>query len=311
MQYRTLGRTGLRVSEIGFGGAQVGIPNYMETWDPAGAAEQATIVAAVNHALDTGLNYVDTAPSYGNGISEEILGRVIGKRRAECVVATKVTNYDGPSVIGSVEQSLRRLQTDVIDVIQFHGGDYPPDALDTILNRGGLEAFRKLRDQGKVRFLGFTAEMPSGGVSQLIATGAFDVMQIRYNFMYQSACDFINEQGVMREAEAQAGRKRSFRLHPGGCQEARATPAPGMGIVIMRPMTSGIFQRLMNRAFPQLSEPDLGAYLLNYVLSNPFVDVAIIGMRRTDEVDRNNAISDNTAARLDLPAAHYRFFPGL
>jgi hypothetical protein len=288
MQYRTLGRTGLRVSEIGFGGAQVGIPNYMEKWDPAGAAEQATIIAALNHALDIGLNYIDTAPGYGNGISEEILGRVIRKRRAECVVATKVTNYDGKSVTESVEESLRRLQTDVIDVIQYHGGDYPPDALDTIIHRGGLDAFRKLRDQGKVRFLGFTAEMPSGGVSQLIAAGAFDVMQIRYNFMYQGACDFINEQGVMREAEEQ-----------------------NMGIVIMRPMTSGIFQRLMNRAFPQLSEADLGAFLLNYVLSNPFVDVAIIGMRRADEVDRNNAISDDTAARLDLAAAHYRFFPRL
>ena len=142
MQYRTLGRTGLSVSEIGFGGAQVGIPNYMEKWDPAGEREQATIIEALNHALDIGLNYIDTAPGYGNGISEEILGRVIGKRRAECVVATKVSNYDGASVIESVEQSLRRLQTDVIDVIQFHGGDYPADALDTILNGGGLDAFR-------------------------------------------------------------------------------------------------------------------------------------------------------------------------
>jgi len=288
MQYRTLGRTGLRVSEIGFGGAQVGIPNYMEKWDPAGAAEQATIIEALNHALDIGLNYIDTAPGYGNGISEEILGRVIGKRRAECIVATKVSDYDGKSVIESVEQSLRRLQTDVIDVIQLHGGDYPADALDTILNGGGLDAFRKLRDQGKVRFLGFTAELPSGGVSHLIATGAFDVMQIRYNFTYQGACDFINERGAMREAEAH-----------------------NMGIVIMRPMTSGIFQRLMRRTFPQLSEADLGAFLLNYVLSNPLVDVAIIGMRRAAEVDRNNAISDNTAARLDLAAVHDRFYPRL
>jgi aryl-alcohol dehydrogenase-like predicted oxidoreductase len=288
MQYRTLGRTGLRVSEIGFGGAQVGIPNYMEKWDPAGAAEQATIIEALNHALDIGLNYIDTAPGYGNGTSEEILGRVISKRRAECVVATKVSDYDGKSVIESVEQSLRRLQTDVIDVIQFHGGDYPADALDTILNGGGLGAFEKLRDQGKVRFLGFTAELPSGGVSQLIATGAFDVMQMRYNFMYQGACDFINERGAMREAEAQQ-----------------------IGIVIMRPMTSGIFQRLMRRAFPQLSEADLGAFLLNYVLSNPFVDVAIIGMRRIAEVDCNNAISDNAAMRLDLAAVHDRFYPRL
>ncbi len=286
MQYRTLGRTGLRVSEIGFGGAQVGIPNYMETWDPAGETEQATIIHALNHALDIGINYVDTAPSYGNGISEEILGRVVGKRRSECVLATKVSEYDGKSVLASVEQSLRRLQTDVIDVIQFHGGDYPPDSLDAIFKRGGLEAFQTLRDQGKVRFLGFTAELPSGGVSQLIATGAFDVMQIRYNFMYQSACDFINERGAMREAEAQK-----------------------MGIVLMRPMTSGIFQHLMRRAFPACAEADLNAFLLNYVLSNPFVDVAIIGMRRADEVDRNDAISDDTSARLDLAQVHDRFFP--
>jgi hypothetical protein len=286
MQYRTLGRTGLRVSEIGFGGAQVGIPNYMEKWDPTGEAEQSTIIEALNHALDIGLNYVDTAPSYGNGISEEILGRVVGKRRAECVLATKVSDYDGKSVIESVEQSLRRLQTDVIDVIQYHGGDYPADALDAIFNRGGLGAFQKLRDQGKVRFLGFTAELPSGGVSQLIATGAFDVMQIRYNFMYQGPCDFINERGVMREAEEQ-----------------------GMGMVIMRPLTSGIFQRVMRSAFPQLAGADLEAFLLNYVLSNPFVDVAVIGMRRVDEVDRNNALSDNTASRLDLAQVHDRFYP--
>ena len=286
MQYRTLGRTGFKVSEIGFGGAQVGIPNYMETWDPRGEREQQTIVDALNRALDLGLNYVDTAPSYGEGTSEEVLGRVVGKRRDEIVLATKLSDYDRDSVIASVEQSLRRLQTDVIDVLQFHGGTYPEDDLDVILNRGGLEALQKLRDEGKIRFLGFTAELPSGGVSTLIATGAFDVMQIRYNVTYQCACDFINPRGVMREAEAQK-----------------------MGIVTMRPLTSGIFQRLMTEAFPQLAEADLSGFLLNYVLSNPFVDVAIIGMRRIAEVEANNALSDDTASRLDLEAVHDRFFP--
>ena len=286
MQYRTLGRTNLKVSEIGFGGAQVGIPNYMETWDPRGAREQQTILDALDRALDLGLNYVDTAPDYGNGISEEVLGRVVGKRRDEIVLATKLSDYDGKSVIESAERSLRRLQTDVIDVLQFHGGIYEKDDLDAILNGGGLDALHTLRDQGKIRFLGFTAELPSGGVSTLIATGAFDVMQIRYNFTYQCACDFINPRGVMREAEAQ-----------------------NMGIVTMRPLTSGIFQRLMTEAFPQLAETDLSGFLLNYVLSNPFVDVAIIGMRRIEEVEANNALSDDTASRLDLEAVHDRFFP--
>ena len=286
MQYRTLGRTNLKVSEIGFGGAQVGIPNYMETWDPHGAREQQTILDALDRALDLGLNYVDTAPAYGDGVSEEVLGRIVGKRRDEIVLATKLTDYDGKSVIESAERSLRRLQTDVIDLLQFHGGIYEKDALDTILNGGGLDALHTLRDQGKIRFLGFTAELPSGGVSTLIATGAFDVMQIRYNFTYQCACDFINPRGVMREAETQ-----------------------NMGIVTMRPLTSGIFQRLMAQAFPQLAPADLSAFLLNYVLSNPFVDVAIIGMRRIAEVEANNAHSDDTATRLDLEAVHDRFFP--
>ena len=286
MQYRTLGRTNLRVSEIGFGGAQVGIPNYMETWDPRGAVEQETITDALHHALDLGLNYIDTAPAYGDGISEEVLGRAIAKRRHECIVATKLSQYDGKSVIESAEASLRRLQPDVIDVLQFHGGTYEKDDLEAIFDGGGLEALQQLRDEEKIRFLGFTAELPSGGVSHLIATGAFDVMQIRYNFMYQDACDFINPRNVVREAEAQ-----------------------NMGIVVMRPLTSGIAQRLVTRAFPQLSPDEIGAFLLNYVLSNPFVDVAIIGMRRREEVQQNNALSDNTQARLDLEEIHNRFFP--
>ncbi len=286
MQYRTLGRTGLKVSEIGFGGAQVGIPNYMETWDPQGAREQQTILDALNRALDLGLNYLDTAPAYGEGTSEEVLGRVVARRRDEIVLATKLTDYDGKSVIESAENSLRRLQTDVIDLLQFHGGDYEKDDLDTIFDGGGIEALHKLRDEGKIRFLGFTAERPSGGVSALIASGAFDAMQIRYNFTYQGACDFINPRGVMREAEDQ-----------------------NMGIAIMRPLTSGIVQRLLPKAFPQLADADLSAFLLNYVLSNPLVDVAIIGMRRVEEVERNNALSDDTALRLDLEEVHNRFFP--
>jgi hypothetical protein len=284
MRFRTLGRTGLRVSEVGFGGAQVGIADYIEKWDPAGLQEQQSIEAALWRALDLGLNYVDTAPGYGNGVSEEVLGRVIGKRRAECVVATKTGARDPAGIRGSVEASLRRLRTDVIDVLQFHGGWYPPEDIDRILSRGGLETYQRLRDEGKARFLGFTVEGPSGGVSQLIATGAFDVMQVRYNLMYQHTCDYVNEEGIIREAKA-----------------------ADMGIVTMRSLTSGTFQKLMRRSFPALADADLDGFLLNYVLSNPFIDVALVGMRRVEEVERNNAISDDTARRIDLAELHVRF----
>jgi aryl-alcohol dehydrogenase-like predicted oxidoreductase len=285
MRYRTLGRTGLCVSEIGFGGAQAGIPDYIERWNPAGEHEQRSVTDALNRALDLGLSYIDTAPGYGSGISEEVLGRVIGRRRSECVVATKTGARDPAGIRQSVEGSLRRLQTDVIDVLQFHGGWYPPEDTEALLNRGGLETCQKLREEGKVRFLGFTAEGPSGGVSQLIATGAFDVMQARYNFMYQHPCDYVNpEAGILREAKAQ-----------------------DMGVVTMRTLTSGTFQKLMRESFPALADADLDGFLLNYVLSNPLVDVALVGMRRVEEVERNDALSDDAARRLDMAGIHYRF----
>ena len=148
MQYRVLGRTGLRVSEIGFGGAVAGIPHYVETWDTSGASEQQSIVDALNRALDLGINYLDTAPSYGKGISEEVFGRVVGRRRDECTIATKLSEYGPQSILASADRSLRRLQTDVIDVLQLHGGVYPDDAIETILKGGGLAAMQKLKGSG-------------------------------------------------------------------------------------------------------------------------------------------------------------------
>lgn len=285
MQYRTLGRTGLRVSEIGFGGAYVGIPNYIEAWDPRDPGSQETVVRALDRALDLGLNYLDTAESYGDGISEEIMGRVIARRREECVVATKVSSREPAAIRAACEASLRRLQTEVIDLYQFHGGWYDPEDLDAILRRGGLEAMQALRQEGKIRFLGFTAEAPTGGVSQLIATGAFDLLQVRYNLMYQHACDFVNGRGVMLEAEAR-----------------------GMGIVVMRPLTSGTFQKLMRTSLvPPPAPEQVHRLLLQYVLSNPYIDVAIVGMRRAEEAEANNAVSDDLSGRFDMTDLHHRF----
>ncbi len=287
MQYRTLGRTGLRVSEIGMGGAQFGIKDYMGRWDPDSPEAQRAVEETIHRALELGYNYFDTAPAYGEGRSEEMMGRALRGHRDEVILATKVSaqHWGAPKEIRqSVEASLKRLRVDVIDVIQFHGGWYNQGEDEIILHGGGLEAFQALREEGKVRFLGFTAEGPSGGVERLIASGAFDVMQIRYNIMYQHPSDWENNQGVIRQADAL-----------------------GMGIVLMRPLTSGVFQRLMSRAFPHLSKADLSRFCLNYVLSDPYVDVALVGVRDPRLVEVNNAISDDLSSRLDLAEVHYRF----
>jgi aryl-alcohol dehydrogenase-like predicted oxidoreductase len=245
-------------------------------------------VRAIRRGLDLGLNYLDTAPGYGAGLGEEIFGEGIAGRRDEVVLATKTGARDPAGITASVEESLRRLGTDRVDVLQFHGGWYPAEDVEKILRQGGLETYQQLREQGKVRFLGFTAEGPSGGVSELIASGAFDVMQCRYNLMFQHPCDFINEAGIIREAKAHL-----------------------MGVVTMRTLTSGDFQRIILQSFPQAAAGlDLNRFLLNFVLSNPLVDVALVGMRRPEEVEANNTLSDDVSARLDLKeiSAH-RFAP--
>jgi aryl-alcohol dehydrogenase-like predicted oxidoreductase len=286
MRYRELGRTALKVSEVGLGGAQFGLSDYMGRWDAFSTEAQRATTATIHRALELGYNYFDTAPGYGDGRSEEMVGEALSGHRDEAIIATKVSHGQWtPELIRqSVEASLRRLRVDVIDVIQLHGGWYPREDVDAILREGGLETLLQLRDEGRVRFIGFTAEGPSGGVEELIATGAFDTMQVRYNLMYQHPSDFENNQGVMRQADTE-----------------------GMGIILMRSMTSGVFQRLMAQTFPQIDPLQVGRLLLNYVLSDPHVDVALVGMREPRYVEINDAISDDLSARIDLVQLHERY----
>ena len=273
MQYRTLGRTQLRVSEIGYGGGRV----------PPDQDEQ-TLIRMLHHAFDVGLNYVDTAPTYGGGVSETVIGEAIQGRRDGLIVATKTEAFDPQGIRDDVEGSLRRLQTDVLDVLQFHGGWHQGDDADQILDGGGLETYQKLRDEGKIRFIGFSADGPSGGVERLIASGGFDMIQIHYNLMHQSTCDIFGNRGGIPEAEAQ-----------------------GMGVVLMRSTTSSAFQNLMRRCFPKEMEGvDLDSFLLNYVLSNPLVDVALMSLQSLDDLGWTNAVSDAVDQRLDLRAIHGR-----
>jgi predicted aldo/keto reductase-like oxidoreductase len=102
--------------------------------------------------------------------------------------------------------------------------------------------------------------------------------------MYQHPSDWHNNTAVIRNVHAR-----------------------GMGIILMRPLTSGVFQRLMADAFPEIDVLDVGRLLLNYVLSDPYVDVALVGMREPRLVDLNNEISDDVASRIDLAQLHDRY----
>lgn len=190
MQYRRFGRTGLNVSSLGFGCGAVG--GLLVKGD---ASE---MVRVISHAIDSGINYFDTAHVYGNGLSESHLGQVLKKLRADVIVGTKVqlqldemSNIQS-AVFASVEGSLRRLQKESVDLIQLHNfvaQQRHPERLwisiDDALN--AFTAFEELQKQGKVRYWGFNGLGHTDAIHQLISTNQAYTMQACINLINPSA----------------------------------------------------------------------------------------------------------------------------
>ena len=192
MQYNILGRTGLRVSQLGFGCGSIG--GILER------GEYPLMRQAVSRAIEMGINYFDTAALYGNGQSEVNLGAVLRELKADVLVGTKVrlTGEDigrvEAAIVRSVEGSLRRLGRETIDLIQLHnriGFSWRPEKdpdqiglpdLDTV-----RRAFETLRQDGKVRFWGITGLGETEALRQAVAMGEFQSIQVAYNLLNPSA----------------------------------------------------------------------------------------------------------------------------
>jgi len=189
MERRTLGRTGLSLSVLGYGCGAVG--GLMVR---GAAADQERAIA---RAIELGINYFDTAALYGNGESERNLGRVLASLRPNILLGTKVNlgpaerSRIGEAVVASLEQSLRRLGRDSVDLFQLHntistGSGDRMLAPDIVLDQV-VPAFERLRQQGKTRFFGFTAVGDSAALQRLIDARVFDTAQISYNLLNPSA----------------------------------------------------------------------------------------------------------------------------
>jgi aryl-alcohol dehydrogenase-like predicted oxidoreductase len=281
MKQTTLGSTGLTVSRIGLGCMSFALVNKASGWDPYTAEGRATSIETINHALDVGINYLDTAPLYGDGYGEEVVGEVMKSRREDAVLATKfgwngfyhpAGNMGKSEVIASVEESLKRLQTDYIDILQIHGGVYDTGDTQRIINDGVLEAMQVLKEQGKVRHIGLSVEDPWTGID-LIKTGEFEFALIAYNLIYQAAAlHFLEE-----------------------------TKARNIGVATMRSLTGGILQRTLGYIAPEWQDArDVNEVALKFLLSDSRVHLPHVGMRWSWEVDRNNALVDTWEPPFDL-----------
>jgi aryl-alcohol dehydrogenase-like predicted oxidoreductase len=183
MKYRALGKTGLSVSEVGFGawgigGRTTGHTSYGDTDDRVS-------LEALRAALDVGINFFDTSSAYGNGHSEALIGEAFVGCRSRAIIATKAgyASWDQPpdftptAVVASTEASLRRLKSDYIDLLQLHN---PPG--EVLAGSDLREAMERLTEAGKIRAWGISAKSPVEAVEAVVSFGAA-VVQANFNMM--------------------------------------------------------------------------------------------------------------------------------
>ena len=179
MEKRRLGKTDMDVSVLGFGGAEIG---YEE-------ASEETVANLLNGALDSGLNVIDTAECYRD--SEEMIGRAVSDRRDDFYLFTKcghphggesAPNWSKDSILQSIERSLKRLQTDKIDIVLLHS------CSESELRKGdAIEALQTARQRGHTRYIGYSGD--SRAAHFAAESGAFDALQVSINIADQEAID--------------------------------------------------------------------------------------------------------------------------
>ena len=268
---RELGRTGLQVTTLGYGAMELRGGSRGREVTPADAG------AVLNAVLDAGINFIDTSIDYG--MSEELIGEHISHRRSEFYLATKCgcpVNQPPPkpgerwqhiftreNIVAGVEQSLARMRTDYIDVLQFHAGP----SQEVLEEHGAVETLRELQREGKVRFIGMSSTLPN--LADHIEMGVFDAFQIPYSSLQRQ-----HEAVITEAAEAGAG-----TIIRGGA--ARGAPSEGR--------QSGNAWELWERAGLDdlLGEMSRMEFVMRFTLSHPDLHTTIVGTVNLDHLRDN------------------------
>jgi aryl-alcohol dehydrogenase-like predicted oxidoreductase len=278
----TLGRTGFEVTRLGFGAMELAGFAGRITPDLAGRL--------LNGVLDAGINLIDTSPDYGP--SEKLLGEHVSHRREEfflaskcgCLVGRPPSRSDGfpehvftpENIRAGVEQSLRRMRTDHLDLVQFHASP----SREVLEEHGAIEALCELQREGKVRFLGMSGVLPH--LTDHIEMGVFDAFQIPY-----SALQRDHEPCIRAAARAGAG-----TIIRGGV--ARGAPAPDQD----PDSALDFFRNAMREGRDEWERAKLdelldGAprmqFLLRFTLSHPDLHTTIVGTSNPDHLEANLA----------------------
>jgi aryl-alcohol dehydrogenase-like predicted oxidoreductase len=259
---RKLGRTGVSVPILGFGSGSRFCNAYKGKDDEA--------VAALHRAVDLGVTYFDTATSYGSGYSQRMMGEVLKVRRKEVFIATKIYGGTRDEILRNLEETLKRLQTDHVDLLHIHKLENDDEVKSFGEKGGSVETYYKLREQKIARFIGITAHTDPLPLKHFIEQYDFDCVQFALNAALQ---------GVVRYS---GGYKPDPASRPSF--ETFALPAAlekNMGILAMKVFGQGHL----------VGETPLKAdaqALLRYVWSLP-VASSVIGMTSLKEIEQNAA----------------------
>ena len=307
MHDRTLGRTGLQVSEIGYGAWGIGQSGWI------GAQDQESL-QALQRAIDLVVNFIDTALAYGEGHSERLVGQVLRTNPDKrIIVATKIPPKNGqwPAQAGvpveeafpgtyiqeCTEQSLRNLGTQTIDIQQFHVWN------DEWVGQGDwLETIQRLKEQGKIRFFGVSInDLQPDNALRLIETGLVDTVQVIYNIFEQSpedtlfpACHQHRIGVIVRVALDEGGLTGTVT------PESRFDPQDFRSNYFRGNRKQEVYERVQNMVSDLgITVDELPEIALRYILSNPVVSTVIPGMRTMRNVERNTALGDGKGLSLE------------
>jgi len=260
---RTLGKTGLKLPVLGFGGAV--LASY---WgNPLSYEER---VALVRYAYDRGVRYFDTAGNYRE--SQSILGEALKDRRKDVCLVTKVETTKPEEVRRAVEKSLKELQTDYLDILLIHG----TPGLEQMSIEQAMKIHAelvKLRDEKITRFIGFSAHGYFDKALALINTGEFDMCMLAYGYIPFAFRSFLSPQMIKLRDECLT---KAHEL--------------GMGVVAMKVLSGGLIGRWSSYLVPGFDKKRLAqlpAAAIRYVMQDKRVNLLVIGMRSKEEVDAN------------------------
>jgi len=244
VEYRTLGRTSLKVTTVSMG--------VMNCSDPV----------VLLRAFDLGINFYDTADCYMGGRNEEMVGKAFQGKRDKVYLQTKVHAHDEKRMRASVERSLRRLQTDYIDVLVWHGHN----STDEVSDREQFEFMEKMKKEGKIRFSGFSSHSRMAPLLREAAQcGYHDVAMVSYNFTHSKE---------LKEAVAMAAKA-------------------GVGIVAMKTQAGGYTKEKMEGLTPHQAA-------LKYILRDPNVAAAVPGVTAIEQIEECAAVMGAPVSQRDI-----------